>query len=87
MNVNNFWANEAFVICSVLAYNISVWLRVLTDNISWKEEPRTFRDWFIRVAGKVAYSGRRLYLKMYKAYHYKERWMRIYQGIMQLEFG
>ncbi len=87
MNVNNFWANEAFVICSILAYNISIWMRVLTDIASWREEPLTFRDWFIRVAGKVVSSGRQLYLKMYKAYHYKERWMQIYQSIMKLEFG
>ena len=85
--VNNFWANEAFVICSVLAYNISVWMRALTDIVSWKEEPLTFRDWFIKLAGKVVHSGRQFYLKMYKAYHYKERWMKIYQGIVKLEFG
>lgn len=87
INVDNFWANEAFWICSVLAYNISVWFRKFAAHFCWKQEPLTFREWFIKLAGKIVYSGRQWSLKLYKAYHYKEKWMQILNGLIDLEFG
>ena len=87
INVDHFWANEAFWICSVLAYNISVWFRLLTDLCCWKQEHLTFREWFIKLAGKVVHSGRRWSLKMYKAYHYKEKWLQMSHYLSELEFG
>jgi len=87
VNVDNFWANETFRICSVLAYNITVWFRILLDKSCWRQEPSTFRDWFVKLAGKVVHSGRRWTLKMYKAYHYKEKWLRMSYCLSGLEFG
>ena len=49
---NDFWANEALWLSSVMAYNISVWMRKLCDTESWHQEPATFRAWFIQLAGK-----------------------------------
>ena len=81
-----FDANETFWLLSILAYNISVWMRKLTDHKSWQEEPATFRTWFIQVAGKVVRSGRQVFLKMYSAYYYKQRWKNIENNIINLEF-
>ena len=52
INVDNFWANEVFWICSILTYNISIWLRLLTDICSWRQEYLIFWEWFIKLAGK-----------------------------------
>jgi len=87
MMTQEFWANEAFWMMSVIAYNISIWMRVLTDEKSWREEPNTFRSWFVQLAGKIVSSGRQLYLKMYEAFYYKERWRKIESRIDNLEFA
>jgi hypothetical protein len=82
-----FWANEALWLASVLSYNITIWMRVLTDEKSWHEEPNTFRSWFVQLAGKLVESGRKVYLKMYEAYYYKERWRNIEKAIDSLCFA
>jgi len=84
---NDFWTNEAMWLSSVMAYNVSVWMRKLCDEKSWHEEPSTFRSWFVQLAGKIVRSGRCLYLKMYKAYYYKERWRKIENAVDNLIFA
>jgi Transposase DDE domain group 1 len=84
---NDFWANEMLWLSSVMAYNISVWMRKLCDEKSWHEEPATFRAWFVQLAGKVVKSGRQVFLKMYKAYYYKERWRKIDDAVDNLSFA
>jgi hypothetical protein len=81
-----FWTNETLWLLSVIAYNVSVWMRKLSDNKTWQEEPMTFRMWFIQIAGKVIESGRRVWLKMSKSYYYKERWLSIEKMIDGLIF-
>jgi len=87
MLTSDFWANEALWQCSVLAYNISLWMRILTDKAAWRQEPNTFRLWFIQLAGRVVSSGRQVYLKLYKAYHYKSKWLNIDKAIDALQFA
>jgi hypothetical protein len=82
-----FWANEALFLLSVLAYNISVWMRRLTDKKAWRQEPVSFRLWFIQLAGKFINSGRVRYLKMYSSYYYKSWWMRIDECIDAITFA
>ena len=82
-----FWANEALFLLSVIAYNISVWMRKLTDKKAWRQEPLSFRLWFIQLAGKFIYSGRIHYLKMYSSYHYKSWWSDIYEKIDAITFA
>lgn len=84
---NDFWANEMLWLSSVMAYNVSVWMRKLSDDKSWHEEPATFRAWFVQLAGKVVNSGRQVFLKMYKAYYFKERWRKIDEAIDNLVFA
>lgn len=82
-----FWANEALFLLSVLAYNISVWMRRLTDKKAWRQEPLSFRLWFIQLAGKFTSSGRIRYLKMYSSYYYKSWWSEIDESIDAITFS
>jgi hypothetical protein len=80
-----FWANDLLWQLGVLAYNLSVWLRRLTDRASWRQEPRTFREWFIRCAGKLVYHARRWTLNMQASYYKRRKWESIYQQICRLQ--
>lgn len=80
-----FWANDLLWQLGVLAYNLSIWLRRLTDRASWRQEPRTFREWFIRCAGKLVCHARRWTLNMQSSYHERSRWENIYQKLCQLQ--
>ena len=82
-----FWANEALFLLSVLAYNISIWMRALTDKKAWRQEPMSFRLWFIQLAGRFTKSERRHYLKMYSSYYYKSWWSKIDERIDALTFA
>ncbi len=84
---NGFWANEALFLLSVLAYNISIWMRALTDKKAWHQEPLSFRLWFIQLAGKFTSSGRVRHLKMYSSYYYRSWWSGIDDKIDAIEFA
>lgn len=68
-----------------LAYNLTVWLRRLTDPAAWRQEQRTFRAWFIHTAGKLVYHARRYTLKMQASYYWRPRWEAIYQRLCSLQ--
>ena len=82
-----FWGNEALFLLSVLAYNISVWMRKLTGGKAWRQEPLSFRLWFIQLAGKFTNSGRVRHLKMYSSYYYKSWWSEIDERIDAISFA
>jgi len=82
-----FWANEALFLLSVLAYNISLWMRAFIDKKDWRQEPLSFRLWFIQLAGKFTDSGRVRHLKMYSSYYYKSLWSKIDDSIDALTFA
>jgi hypothetical protein len=84
---NGFWANETLLLLSVLAYNISVWMRKLTSEKAWRQEPLGFRLWFIQLAAKFTKSNRYRFLKMYSSYYYKAWWTEIDWGIDTLTFA
>lgn len=84
---DSFWANEALWLLSIMAYNISLWMRTLTDKKIWREEPANFRMWFIQLAVNLVSSGRQFSLNLYRAYHYKERWLGINSLVESLDFG
>jgi hypothetical protein len=71
--VDNFWANDIFWQLCVLAYNLSIKMRIKVKKI-WREEYNTFREWFIRVPGLLVETGRTIYLKIYSNYYYRDRW-------------
>ena len=84
---DKFWVNEALFLLSVLAYNINVWMRALTDKKAWHQEPLTFRLWFIQLAGKFTTISRSRYLRMYSSYYYKSWWSKIDERIDALTFA
>ena len=80
-----FWANDLLWQLGVLAYNLSIWLRRLTDRAIWRQEPRTFREWFIRCAGKLVYHARRWTLNMQEPYYMHITWESIYRQVCRLQ--
>jgi hypothetical protein len=70
---DDFHANDILWQLQVLAYNLSVMMRYSSEEF-WRQEHKTFRDWFINVPGKLVCSGHRLTLKIYEHYYFKNRW-------------
>lgn len=79
-----FWANAMGWQAGVLAYNLSIWLRWLTDPDSHRQAPRTFREWFIHTAGKLTYHAGYYRLVMQASYLWRDRWEIIYLKTSQL---
>jgi hypothetical protein len=73
---DNFYVNDILWQLGVLAYNLSIVIRYESDFKVWREEPATFRRWFICVAGKVVKSSRTTTVKMSKHYIFADRWQR-----------
>jgi len=74
---NDFHVNDILWQLSVMAYNISVLMRYDSDYKTWKQEPRTFREWFIVVPGKVVTNARKTTVKMSVHYLYAREWGRL----------
>jgi hypothetical protein len=82
--MQNFHGNDILWQLSVLAYNISIMMRYAMCKKTWKEEYKTFRDWFVKIPAKVVSSGRKLYIKMTKYYHAAQRWQKLEKLILQI---
>ena len=78
---NDFHVNDMLWQLSVMAYNISVLMRYDADYKVWKQEPKTFRQWFISVPGKVVTNGRKTVVKMSVHYLYAREWERLAEKI------
>ena len=74
---NDFHVNDILWQLSVMAYNISVLMRYESDYKTWKQEPKSFREWFILVPGKVVTNGRKTIVKMSKHYIYAKEWVHL----------
>jgi len=70
---NDFWANDILWQLSVLAYNLSVMMRLRHKKLS-KQEHRTFRDWFIRVPALVKGIDRHPELQLSQYYSHQRGW-------------
>lgn len=73
---DNFWANDILWQLSVFAYNISVMMRYKHKRF-FKQEHKTFLEWFILVPGKITKTARKLHVKMYKHHFYKDDWIKL----------
>jgi hypothetical protein len=71
---NDFHVNDILWQLSVMAYNISVLIRYDSDYRTWKQEPKSFREWFILVPGKVVTIARKIVVKMSVHYLYAKEW-------------
>ena len=76
---NNFWANDMLWQLSVLAYNLSVMVRLKEASLH-RQEHSTFRDWFIRVPAEF-YGSIKPKLRLYEYYLFKERWLSFTESI------
>jgi hypothetical protein len=74
---NDFHVNDMLWQLSIIAYNLSVLMRYESDFKTWRQEPKTFREWFISVPGKVVTNGRKTIVKMSKQYIYAKAWERL----------
>ena len=82
--MRNFHGNDILWQLSVLAYNISIIMRFTACKKTWREEYKTFRDWFVKIPAKVVSSSRNIYVKMAKYYHAAHRWSQLEQLILQI---
>ena len=73
---NDFHVNDILWQLSVMAYNISVLMRYESDYKVWRQEPKSFCEWFILVPGKVVTNSRTTTVKMSIQYLYSKEWMR-----------
>lgn len=56
MRTQSFWTNDTLFQLGILSYNLSVWFkRRFLPKGDQMQELATFRNWFIRAAGKVVY--------------------------------
>jgi len=70
----DFDVNDILWQLSVMAYNISVLMRYESDHNVWRQEPKTFRDWFILVSGIFVANAQTATVKMPKDYIYIKKW-------------
>jgi hypothetical protein len=70
---HDFHVNDILWQLAVMAYNISVLMRYDSDYKTWKQEPKSFREWFILVPGKVVTNARRTTVKMSVHYLYAKQ--------------
>lgn len=82
--MQSFHGNDILWQLSVLAYNISIMMRYATCQKSWREEYKTFREWFVKIPAKIVSSARNIYIKMAKHYHAAQRWTHLERLILQI---
>jgi len=85
MNSHAFQVNEVKMMLSLLAYNLTNWLRTL----SFPKEQRnmqieTIRTRIIKVASKLVRSGRSLYFKLSSSFVYQEFFWKVLSRIQKL---
>lgn len=71
---DDFWANDIIWQLNCFAYNFSIMLRNKHQRFK-KQEHATFRDWFIKVPGRLVSCARQIELKIYANYYYKDDWI------------
>ncbi len=81
-----FWANAAVFQTCILSYNLLTWMRLLTSETAWREEPNTFRGWFIRAPGRLIRTSNQWFLKLPKNYYWQSQWEEILLNIQLLRF-
>jgi hypothetical protein len=86
MNSHSFQVNESKMMLSLLAYNLTNWLRTLCFPVGQKSiQIETIRTRLIKVASKLVKSGRSLYFKLSSSFVYQEFFWKVLQRIQQLK--
>lgn len=86
MNSHSFQVNEVKMMLSVLAYNLTNWLRTLTFPKEQKNmQIDTIRTRIIKVASKLVKSGRSLYFKLSSSFVYQEFFWKVLSQIQNIQ--
>lgn len=86
MNSHSFQVNEAKMMLSLLAYNLTNWLRTLCFPEGQKTmQMETIRTRIIKVASKLVKSGRSFYFKLSSSFVYQEFFWKVLQRIQRLK--
>lgn len=86
MNSHSFQVNEVRMMLSLLAYNLTNWLRTLSFPPKQKNmQIETIRTRLIKVASKLVKSGRSLYFKLSSSFVYQEFFWQVLSRIQKLQ--
>lgn len=86
MNSHSFQVNEAKMMLSLLAYNLTNWLRTLCFPEGQKTmQIETIRTRVIKVASKLVKSGRSFYFKLSSSFVYQEFFWKVLQRVQTLK--
>lgn len=86
MNSHSFQVNQARMILSLFAYNLTNWLRTLCFPDGQKTmQIETIRTRIIKVASRVVKSGRRLYFKLASSFVYQSFFWQVLQRVQKLQ--
>jgi hypothetical protein len=86
MSSNSFQVNEVRMMLSLLAYNLTNWMRTLCFPLEQKSmQIQTIRTKLIKVASKLVSSGRSLYFKLSSSFVYQSLFWKILQRIQTLK--
>ena len=81
-----FWANSAIFQTCILAYNLMVWMMWLNDEKGFREEPNTIRMYLVHVPARLMFRGHQWFLRLGRDYPFKDRWERIENSILAMNF-
>lgn len=70
---DDFWANDILWQLSVLAYNLSIMLRLRHKKL-FRQEHQTFREWFVNVPAEIKGLHHKPELHIYKYYSHRKSW-------------
>lgn len=86
MSSHNFETNEVRMMLSLLAYNLTNWLRTLCFPEEQKNmQIQTIRTRIVKVASKLVKSGRSFYFKLSSSFVYQSFFWKVLQRIQSLK--
>lgn len=86
MKSHSFQVNEGRMMLSLLAYNLTNWLRTLAFPSGQKRiQIETIRTRIIKVASKLVKSGRSLHFKLSSSFVYQEFFWKVFNRIQTLQ--
>jgi len=83
----DFQADSAIFQTCILAYNLMVWMMMLTQEHKLNEEPNTIRFRLIHVPARLLTGSRRLLLKLSESQYFKGKWLKIALALDRLSFA
>lgn len=82
----DFWASAALFQVCIMAYNLLIWMTWLTSDSAFREEPNTFRRWFIQAPARLIKKSRQYFISLPKWFYWRNKWNSISQNIENLQF-